>query len=84
MIRFPEGKRFYDTLDLAHLTIPNGYMPNYKLETLCKRYEIHRSDAHRSLSDCFATSKVFSKLVLEKTSRQLEADPDALPAPTAE
>lgn len=32
----------------------------------------------RSLSDCYATSKVFTNLVFDKTSRQLEAALDAV------
>lgn len=69
---FPEDKRLYDTLDLAHLTIKQSDVYNYKLDTLCGYYGIWREQAHRSLSDCYATSKVFSKLVFDKTSRRLE------------
>ena len=75
-VDLPTGKRFYDTLDLAQLTIPKGYVHNYKLETLCSYYGINRNNAHRSLSDCYATSKIFTRLVFDKTSRQLEADTD--------
>lgn len=71
----PMEKRFYDVLDLAHLTVPKGYVYDYKLETICNYYRIKNSNAHRSLSDCYATSKVFSRIVFDKTSRQLEADP---------
>lgn len=74
----PTGKRFYDTLDLAHLTISKGDIRNYKLDTLCSYYGISRKQAHRSLSDCYATSKVFTNLVFDKTSRQLEAALDAV------
>ena len=77
--KLPEGKRFYDTLDLAHLTIPQGYLYNYKLDTLCNYYKIRRNGAHRSLSDCYATSKIFAGLVLDKTGRQLVADTDDVP-----
>lgn len=69
---FPEDKRLYDTLDLAHLTLKKSDVYNYKLDTLCSYYGIWREQAHRSLSDCYATSKVFSKLVFDKTSRRLE------------
>lgn len=41
---------------------------NYKLATLCDYYGIYRNDAHRSLSDCLATSKVLQELVEAKTS----------------
>ena len=68
----PDNKRFYDTLDLAHLTIPQSHVWNYKLDTLCGYYGIRRREAHRSLSDCFATSKLFACLVFDKTSRRLE------------
>lgn len=68
----PEDKRFYDTLDLAHLTIKKSDVYDYRLDTLCSYYGIWREQAHRSLSDCYATSKVFSNLVFDKTSRRLE------------
>lgn len=73
----PADTRFYDTLDLAHLTIPESYIRDYKLDTICRRYGIKRRDTHRSLSDCYATSKIFSHLVYDKTSRQLVADTDS-------
>lgn len=69
----PENKRFYDTLDIAHMTIKKSDICDYKLDTLCIYYGIWRERAHRSLSDCYATSKIFSKLVFDKTSWQLEA-----------
>lgn len=76
-VQIPWDKRFFDTLDLAHYTIEKGNIPNYKLETLCRYYGIKREDAHRSLSDCYATSKIFSRLVFDKTSRQLEVNEEA-------
>lgn len=69
----PEGVKFYDTLDLAHLTVPKSSIDNYKLDTLCGYYGIWRKGSHRALSDCYATSKVFTNLVFDKTSRQLDA-----------
>lgn len=72
----PDNKRFYDTLDLAHCTIAESKIFNYKLGTLCNYYRIKRGEAHRSLSDCYATSKVFSCLVYDKTSRNLENNDD--------
>ena len=78
--KLPEQVHFYDTLDLAHLTIPEGYITNYKLDTLCNYYGIKRNNSHRALSDCYATSKIFTRLVFDKTSRQLEADNDSAPA----
>lgn len=41
---------------------------DYKLETLCEYYDIYRSDAHRSLSDCYATAQLFENLIEDKTS----------------
>lgn len=75
--KLPEGKRFYDTLDLAQLTISKGEVLNYKLDSLCDYYGIHRSRSHQSLSDAYATSKIFSHLVYDKTSRQLDAQAKA-------
>lgn len=75
----PENKRFYDTLDLAHYTIPEAQIWNYKLDTLCDHYRIRREKAHRSLSDCYATSKLFAHLVFDKTSRQLDSNEENVP-----
>lgn len=74
--QLPEGIRFYDTLDLAHLTVPNSSIYDYKLDTLCSYYGIWRGKSHRALSDCYATAKVFASLVKDKTDRQLIANPD--------
>ena len=75
-VKLPEGTRYYDTLDLAHLTVPNDSVWDYKLDTLCSHYKIWREGAHRALSDCYATAKLFASLVKDKTDRQLIADPD--------
>lgn len=75
-VKLPEGTRFYDTLDLAHLTVPSGYVWDYKLDTLCHHYLIWREEGHRSLSDCYATALLFANLVKDKTDRQLFSDPD--------
>ena len=40
---------------------------DYKLDTICKYYQIYRSDAHRSLSDCYATGLILDKLIEDKT-----------------
>lgn len=40
---------------------------NFKLVTLCDYYNIHRGTAHRALSDCHATAKVFERLISDKT-----------------
>lgn len=70
---FSTKMRLYDTLDLAHLTIPESRIWNYKLDTICSYYGIMRGTTHRALSDAYATSKVFTKLVYDKTSRRLDA-----------
>lgn len=75
----PENKRFYDTLDLAHYAIPESQIWNYKLDTLCDHYRIRREKAHSSLSDCYATSKLFANLVFDKTSRRLDAKEENVP-----
>ena len=80
----PEKVRFYDTLDLAHLTIPDSSVYNYKLDTVCHYYGIWRNNAHRSLSDCYATSRLFIHLVRDKTSRQLDANAEILSEANAE
>ena len=68
----PFEKKMYDTLELAQRTIKRSEIGNHKLETLCSWYGIYRDDAHRSLSDCYATAKIFNYLIHDKTSRDLK------------
>lgn len=70
----PFKKRFYDTLEIAQRTIKRSEIDNHKLETLCSWYGIYRNDAHRSLSDCYATAQIFKHLVFNRTSRDLEKE----------
>lgn len=83
-VQLPEKVRFYDTLDIAHLTIPQSSIYNYKLDSVCHYYGIWRDNAHRSLSDAYATAKIFTNLVQDKTSRQLDATAEILSEITAE
>lgn len=39
---------------------------DYKLETLCYYYRLHRHDEHRALSDCYDTARVFKLLAEDK------------------
>lgn len=73
-VDLPVDKRFFDTLDLAHYAIPNKAVYNYKLGTLCSYYGIWRTDSHRAMSDCYATSRLLVKLVEDKTGRNLVLD----------
>ena len=66
-VDLPE-KNYYDTCQLAKYTDKDKYLPDYKLETLLKYYGIYRSNAHRALSDAYATGLLFEKLVQEKRS----------------
>lgn len=63
-------RRYYDTLDMAKSKVrkmpPSGAhddghweVIDYKLDSLCENFDIYRNSAHRSLSDCLATSKLF-------------------------
>ena len=72
----PLDKKLYDTLELAQRTIKKSDIWNHKLGTLCDWYGICRDDAHRALSDCYATSKIFIRLVFDKTSRMLDDGSD--------
>lgn len=63
-----EGKKIYDHHAGTYQKSEEFDVTDYKLVTLCDYYQIIRSDAHRSLSDSFATAKVFSALIDDKTS----------------
>ncbi len=60
--KFQEQKRrCFDTLDMSRNVIKNT--KDHKLTTMCDYYGIIRNDAHRSLSDCFATAKLYINLL---------------------
>lgn len=66
MLKKPKAKYCSDT-NSYEVDYDGEYdVENHKLETLCDYYSIFRSDAHRSLSDCYATAKLFKKLLEEK------------------
>lgn len=57
----------YDPIEGKYEPCDNYDVDNYKLATLCDYYGINRDDAHRSLSDCLATGKLFQNLISDKT-----------------
>lgn len=62
------GKKKYDYRNNEYIEDDEYDVYDYKLETLCEYYSIFRDDAHRSLSDCFATVKVFKNIIDDKIS----------------
>lgn len=70
----PTKVKYYDVMELAKSKLKrepynsNSYnydVTDYKLDTVAKYYNIYRNNAHRSLSDCYATGKVFKELIEE-------------------
>lgn len=72
--KIPFEKKLYDTLEIAQRTVKRSEIGNHKLESLCSWYGIYQTNAHRSLSDCYATAKILNYLVFDKTSRDLEKE----------
>lgn len=72
---FEPKRKFYDTLEMARQKLTKidiydfdsdeGDVKDFKLDTLCEHYEIFRSTSHQSLSDCYATGKLFIALLRE-------------------
>lgn len=70
----PTKVKYYDVMALAKSKLKrepynsNSYnydVTDYKLDTVAKYYNIYRNNAHRSLSDCYATGKVLKELIEE-------------------
>lgn len=63
------SKRVFDPNEGRYLSaLESGiHVDDFKLVTLCEYYNIHRGSAHRALSDCHATAKVFERLISDKT-----------------
>ncbi len=53
-------KPLHDVYDkVEEMYMLDGDVKNYKLTTLCEYYGIYRDDAHRALSDCYATAQIY-------------------------
>lgn len=54
-------RKYYDTLNLAKKAFKDCSTPNFKLDTLLRRFlYIVRDDAHDALSDCISTGLLFN------------------------
>ena len=69
------GEKKYDPESGKYEDVADYDVENHKLTTLCDYYDIQRSDAHRSLSDCLATGKLLKCLIDDKIR---EADTESL------
>ena len=66
ILKKPKTKYFADTNSYEPDFESDYDVENHKLETLCDYYSVFRNGVHRSLSDCYATAKLFKKLLEEK------------------
>lgn len=63
----PSSKKWDNELK-TKVTVDDYDVENYKLDTLCDYYGIYRNDAHRALSDAYATGLLFEKVIQDKRS----------------
>lgn len=63
----PSSKK-WDNEIKAKVLVDDYNVENYKLVTLCDYYGIYRNEAHRSLSDAYATGLLFEKIIRDKQS----------------
>ena len=61
--KITKKQKCFDTLRLARRIIKKGDILNYKLVTLCDFFNICRTDAHRALSDSYATALIYKHLL---------------------
>lgn len=64
-----KGKTSYNSDEFDEDYFLKYDVDDYKLDTLCSYYGIYRDNAHRSLSDCFATGIAFKHLIKDKISK---------------
>jgi DNA polymerase III epsilon subunit family exonuclease len=62
--------KIYDTMRMAKRHLCRGEVRNHKLGTLCGYYQIENEEAHRGVSDCIATGKLFARLVAEMERKE--------------
>ena len=59
----------WDEVEERRVSVDYWDVEDYKLTTLCDYYKIYRDDAHRSLSDCYATALLFKNLIEDKINK---------------
>jgi ATP-dependent DNA helicase DinG len=57
----PLKNHSYDTLELVRLVAP--YAASYRLESLCKEFQIDLSSSHRALDDAMATARLLELMI---------------------
>lgn len=65
---FSQKRKYYDVLELARKAYKND-LDSFSLEDVAELCGVFRDDAHRSLSDCFATGAVFKNCVEDITDK---------------
>lgn len=59
---FAEKRKYFDVLPLCRKVYKND-IDSFALSDVCDLCGIYREDAHRALSDCLATGKVFQQVI---------------------
>lgn len=65
---FSQKRKYYDVLELARKAYKKD-LDSFSLEDVAELCGVFRDDAHRSLSDCFATGTVFKNCVEDITDK---------------
>ena len=65
---FSQKRKYFDVLELARKAYKND-LDSFTLEDVSELCGIFRDDAHRSLSDCFATGAVFKNCIEDITNK---------------
>lgn len=59
---FSQKRKYFDVLPLCRKAYKND-IDSFSLSDVCDLCRVYREDAHRSLSDCFATGKIFEQVI---------------------
>lgn len=62
------GSKKYNHKTSEYEEVEDWDVYDYKLDTLCEYYDVYSNNAHRSLSDAYATALLFENLIDNKTS----------------
>ena len=72
-IKFPSNIREMDTLKMAQLLMPQEW--SHSLANLCKLFGIDNTNAHRALSDVYATKILYQQLCIIFKSKYKKISP---------
>ena len=68
-IDFSKNVKYFDTKHIGMSLVPESKIDDYKLDTLCDYFRVHKNTLHYRYYDCYATGQLLEKMVVQIKNR---------------